>query len=203
MSGLDRTAEAAAASDATATVRVWDPVVRLVHWSLAAAVAVAWLTREGGGIIARVHEIAGYLALALITARVAWGFAGSEHARFGSFVRSPRATWAYSRTLFAGREERHLGHNPLGAWMILALIVTTAVCGLSGWLYVTEAYWGVEWVADLHEATAVLLLGLIALHVAGVVFTSWRHRENLVAALIHGRKAVEAGTISPNRLDGP
>lgn len=187
MSAREPLAPSAAVSE---TVPVWGAFVRIVHWSLVASIAVAWLTHEGGGALTSVHEASGYLALGLVTARVAWGFVGgSGHARFASFMRSPRVTWAYTLKLVAGREPRHIGHNPLGAWMIGALIATTAAASLSGWLFVTDAYWGVAWVASLHEGAATLLLALIALHVAGVAFTSWRHRENLVAALVHGRKA--------------
>src|SRR5690606_7257449 len=88
-------AEAAAAMPgrAQATVRIWDPVVRILHWSLALSIAVAWLTYAGGGATGRIHEAAGYIALALISMRVIWGFlARSEHARFASFLCSPGAT---------------------------------------------------------------------------------------------------------------
>jgi len=189
----DSIAQAAAGAAATThprTVRIWDPLVRVLHWGLALSIAVAWLTYEGGSSIARIHEAAGYIALALIGMRLIWGFlAPSEHARFASFLCSPGQTWAYARSVAAGRENRYLGHNPLGAWMIVALLATAATAAGSGWLYVTDAYWGVPWVEALHETSAVLLLVLIGIHVAGVVFTSWRHRENLVAAMIHGRKA--------------
>jgi cytochrome b len=166
-------------------IRVWDPFVRAFHWTLIASVAVAWITHEGG---AGVHEAAGYCALGLVAARIVWGIVGSEHARFSAFIRSPRATWDYARGLAVGRDERYVGHNPLGAWMIVALLADIIVCCSSGWLYTTDAYWGVEWVAELHEVSADLLLVLIALHVGGVLSSSWRHRENLVAAMIHGRK---------------
>lgn len=90
--------------------------------------------------------------------------------------------------MLAHQEARHIGPNPLGGWMILALLSIAAFAGSSDWLYTTDAYWGVEWVEDPHEAMAILLLVLVALHVAGVAAASWRHRENLVAAMIHGKK---------------
>jgi len=86
---------------------------------------------------------------------------------------------------------RFIGHNPLGGWMIVALLIIIAAAGLSGWLYTTDAYWGVKWVADLHEALSDILLGLVALHLGGVALASFRHRENLVAAMLHGRKRPE------------
>lgn len=182
-------AAAPAAGEAARTrpeeVRVWDPLVRLGHWTLAGAVAVAWLSHEGP---ARLHDGAGYLALAVVATRLLWGFVGPARARFVDFLRGPAATLAYARALLAGREPRFLGHNPLGGWMILALLSTVAATGLSGWLLTTDAFWGSEAVEELHEATANLLLLLIAGHVAGVLVTSWRHRESLVAAMITGRK---------------
>lgn len=165
--------------------KVWDPLVRVFHWTLVLAVIVAWLTRHGGGVW---HEWIGYAALALIAFRLAWGCTGPRYARFAQFMRSPAATLAYSRSVLAGSEPRHLGHNPLGAWMIVALLGATAAAGITGWLYTTDRFWGLEWMEDLHEASAIAVLALAAVHVAGVLFSSWRHRENLVAAMLHGRK---------------
>ena len=170
---------------AAATRRVWDPLVRVGHWLLVASVALAWITHEGGGAW---HERLGYAALALIALRLAWGIGGPRRARFADFVRAPRTTLAYARRIASGSEPRYLGHNPLGGWMVVALLTAVAAVCASGWLYTTDAYWGVEWVEDLHEALSDALLVLIALHVGGVVFTSIRHRENLAAAMFHGRK---------------
>jgi cytochrome b len=86
------------------------------------------------------------------------------------------------------REPRHLGHNPLGGWMTVILLLTVALVGLSGWLYTTDRFWGVEWVERLHSTLADALLALAAVHVAGAIYASFRHRENLVAAMVHGRK---------------
>jgi cytochrome b len=173
------------------TVRVWDPVVRLCHWGLAASLVVSFITHEGN---AAIHVWSGYTALALLVVRIAWGFLGRGHARFGAFLRSPRDTLTYASALARGREDRHLGHNPLGAYMILALIAATLVITLSGWLYTTDAYWGVEWVAELHDGATIVLIVLVVLHLAGVAFTSWRHGENLVASLVHGRKPLRNET---------
>ena len=165
---------------------VWDLPVRLLHWALAAAVAVAWLSTLGWF---RAHEPAGYVALGVVAARLAWGFAGGRYARFSQFVRGPRTTLEYTSSLWAGRESRYIGHNPLGGWMALALLGCVAALGVTGWLYTTDAFWGMAWLDQLHTALAWLLLGLAALHVAGVVFTSRRQRENLVRAMLSGSKA--------------
>ena len=90
--------------------------------------------------------------------------------------------------MLARREPRYLGHNPLGGWMIVALLLMVGLVGASGWLYTTDRFWGVAWVEELHEQLSNLLLILVALHVAGVLYASYRHRENLIAAMIHGRK---------------
>ena len=166
-------------------MRVWDLYVRVVHWLLAIAVLLAWLTREGWGLW---HDWLGYAALALTAARLPWGWFGPKHARFADFLCSPGHTLAYARSFLKATAPRYLGHNPLGGWMIVAILVCVAATSATGWLYTTDTYWGVEWVATLHEWCANTLLALAALHVAGIAAASLRHRENLIAAMIHGRK---------------
>ena len=170
--------------------RVWDPLLRGCHWLLAGAILVAWLTRHGAGWV---HEWAGYLVLGVILLRLVWGWTGPRRARFADFVRTPRRTLTYACLVLRGRAPRHVGHNPLGGWMIVALMLVAAAASATGWLFVTQRFWGVEWVEDTHAALADLLLGLLALHVAGVLYESLRHRENLVAAMFHGRKRAAAG----------
>jgi cytochrome b len=164
---------------------VWDLAVRVLHWSLVLTVAAAWLTRHSPG---RWHEWLGYATLAIVAARVAWGFLGRGHALFSDFVRGPRGTVAYARDVFAGRELRYLGHNPLGGWMAVALLAMVVLVGVTGWLYTTDRFWGVPWVEELHETLSDVLFAFVGLHILGVVFTSRRHRENLVASMLHGRK---------------
>lgn len=170
-----------------ARVHVWDAGVRGLHWLLVATVAAAWLTTLG---LLRWHEPAGYAAAAIVAARVGWGFVARGHARFASFVRGPRATLAYAARVLGHREPRYLGHNPLGGWMVLALLACAAALGLTGWLYTaTDRFWGEAWLERLHAVLAWLLLALIGLHVLGVLFASVRHRENLVRAMVDGAKA--------------
>lgn len=166
-------------------LKVWDPLLRLLHWSLALLVAAAWYM---SGTHGPVHEWLGYGAAAVAAARVVWGFAGGRYARFAQFVRGPGETMAYLRAVAAGRAPRHVGHNPLGGWMVAALLANVGCLGLTGWLYTTDWLWGYAWLEQLHVSLGWLLLGLIALHVSGVVFTSVKHRENLVAAMFTGRK---------------
>ena len=169
-------------------VPVWDLAVRVLHWSLVLTVAAAWLTRHSPG---RWHEWLGYATLAIVAARVIWGFTGSRYARFADFVRPARETTAYARDVFAHRDARFLGHNPLGGWMVVALLAMVLLVGLTGWLYTTDRFWGVAWVEELHETLSDLLFLFVALHIVGVVFTSVRHRENLVGSMLHGRKRAD------------
>jgi cytochrome b len=177
-------------SSARTTVRVWDPLVRVGHWSLVALVAAAWFTREGYGVW---HERIGYAALAIVCMRTVWGFAGPHYARFRQFVRPPAVTLDYARGVMTAREPRFLGHNPLGAWMIVFLLALITFACVSGWLYTTDRYWGVQWVGELHETLTYVLLASVALHVSGVALASFRHRENLVAAMLHGCKRAQDG----------
>lgn len=172
-------------------VEVWDLLVRTCHWLLVAGIAAAWLTRHGGG---RWHEWLGYAVLAVVVLRAVWGFTGPRYARFSQFVRGPAATLRYASRFVAREEPRHLGHNPLGAWMILALLASVALASLTGWLYTTDAYWGDERMEFIHWLAAVSVLVLVPLHVIGVVAASLRHRESLVGAMVHGRKRAAAGS---------
>lgn len=165
--------------------KVWDPFVRVSHWTLVICVALAWLTRSGGGAW---HEWTGYATLALVVLRIAWGWIGPGYARFTQFIRRPAATLHYVHLICSHCEPRYLGHNPLGGWMVLALIANVACVGISGWLFTTDAYWGDEWMENVHNAFAISLLVLVAIHVIGVIVTSFRHRENLAAAMVHGNK---------------
>jgi cytochrome b len=169
----------------TPTVPVWDRAVRVLHWALVGAVALAPLTLV---VWVGAHQGAGYAALAIVALRALWGAVGSSYARLRQFVRAPRATLRYALAVVHGREPRYLGHNPLGGWMIVALMTCIAGLALTGWLYTTDAFWGDELVERVHRALAWTLLGLVVLHVGGVLFTSLRQHENLVRAMLDGRK---------------
>jgi cytochrome b len=174
-----------------ATVRIWDPFVRIFHWSLVASFAVAWLTAEDWRAL---HLWAGYAAGSLVALRLVWGVVGTRYARFRQFVRSPLTVAGYARDVATGREARYLGHNPAGGLMVMLLICTMATTSITGWMMTTEAYWGIEWVEDIHETIAGVMLALVGIHVLGVAVASLRHRENLVAAMITGRKRSPGAT---------
>ncbi|HJY77420.1 MAG TPA: cytochrome b/b6 domain-containing protein [Burkholderiales bacterium] len=179
-------------------MKVWDRFVRSAHWSLAGCVLAAWITAELKLKWAEpLHEWLGYAALAVIALRFAWGWIGPRHARFRQFVAGPARTLAYAKAVLRGDEPRYLGHNPLGGWMIVALLSTAAAASLSGWLSVTDRFWGVEWVQETHEVLGNAVIALAALHLAGVVYTSWRQRENLAAAMLSGvKRPPEPGDVS-------
>lgn len=166
-------------------VKVWDPLVRAGHWLLVVSICGAWLTRHAPGSW---HEYLGYAALVVVGVRLLWGCIGSGHARFSAFVRGPRSTWRYAQQTLQGEEPRHLGHNPLGGWMIVALLCAVTLVGFTGWLYTTDRFWGVEWVEELHQWLSNVLFSLVATHIAGVAYASYRHRENLVGSMMHGTK---------------
>jgi cytochrome b len=169
----------------TPTVRVWDPFVRIFHWSLVSLFIIAFIT---GDKFERLHIGVGYAIIGLVALRVVWGFLGSRHARFGDFVRHPAETLGYMRKALRGRAPRYLGHNPAGGLMTLALLGMIAAIGSTGFMMTTGAFWGAEWVEDLHVALVNATLGLIALHVAGVLVSSYEHSENLIKAMITGHK---------------
>lgn len=169
----------------TGGVRVWDPLVRVFHWSLAASFLVAWLSADEWESL---HLWAGYAAAALVGFRLLWGLVGPRYARFRQFVKAPADLRAYLGEMLRGRERRHLGHNPAGGAMVAALLAGLAGLCLTGWLQTTGAFWGAEWVEAVHETLADLLLVLVGLHVGGVLWASLRHRENLARAMVTGRK---------------
>lgn len=167
------------------SVRVWDPFVRIFHWSLVGLFGAAFIT---GDEIEWLHILLGYAIVALVALRIVWGFVGSRYARFSNFVRSPRAIVEYLTQAARFKAPRYLGHNPAGAAMIIALLFMITGIAVTGVAMTTDAFWGAKWVEELHEGLAYGTLGLIALHIAGVVFSSLAHCENLVKAMVTGRK---------------
>jgi cytochrome b len=141
----------------------------------------------------QLHEAAGYVGLFAVVARFVWGWCGSPFARFGQFLRAPPVVWRYAGDVARRSERRYLGHNPLGGWMVVMLLFGVLALGITGWLYTLDMFWGMAWLEWLHRALAWMLIGLIVLHVGGVLFTSRRHRENLVAAMITGYKKPPGG----------
>jgi len=166
-------------------VRVWDPVVRLFHWTVVAGCVLNLFILEDGDLA---HEVVGYTIAAALVIRVVWGFIGSPYARFSQFVPTPARLAGYVGALARGNEPRLLGHNPAGAVMMIALMALLAGVCLTGWMSTLDAFWGEEWLEELHEGIANAILVLALVHAAAALFESWRHRENLVWAMVTGRK---------------
>lgn len=183
----------------TERVKVWDPMVRVSHWTILLAFATASLT--GFGLL-KLHVLAGYAIGALVAIRTIWGFTAKGNARFESFVRHPAAVIAHLRDMARLRHKRYLGHNPAAGMMIVALLVSlsaTVVTGLltygakeiagpfANMLVETGWRWGGA-LEGTHHAFAALTLMLGCAHVVGAVLESVLSRENLVASMITGYK---------------
>jgi len=161
---------------------VWDPVVRIFHWLLVASILIAFLSSEEDSMLANWHRPAGWVAAILIVVRLSWGFVGGEHARFANFVK-PREIGRHIKHLLSGSPQPSLGHNPLSAVAVLALL---ALCALVGWTGIQLQSDGSG--EDIHEIAAYTLLGLVVVHVAAVVLMSIMTRDNLVLAMVSGKK---------------
>ncbi|MEO8244108.1 MAG: cytochrome b/b6 domain-containing protein [bacterium] len=166
-------------------MRVWDPLVRLFHWTLVASFTLAWFSANRAEDL---HIWAGYAAAGLIGLRILWGLIGTRYARFSSFVTGPRRVMAYLAAIAQGNEARHIGHNPAGGAMVLTLMAGVLGLGLTGWMMFTDAWYGEDWVVNLHSLLAHALVGLIVLHLAGVALASVKHHENLLKAMVTGDK---------------
>ena len=186
-------------------IRVWDPLIRIAHWTLVAAFFVAYFTEAD---LLDWHVSAGYVAAAVVIVRVVWGFVGPEHARFGSFVYGPDAIIAYLRDLVTFRARRYLGHSPAGGAMVVILLVAVGATTLTGVMNLAiERNEGpfAGWLGggavsrdgllgDLHGSLAGITLGLVILHVLGVVLAGLVHRENLARAMVTGNKPADIGS---------
>jgi cytochrome b len=166
-------------------ILVWDWPVRIGHWLLVGAFALAWITGESEEW-RLVHAFAGGTVVGVILFRLLWGFVGTRHARFASFIRGPKAALEYVLGLLRGDESKYAGHNAAGGWAIVALLTLGLLAGASGWLVYQDM--GGEWLEEVHEALTSGMLAVAVLHVAGVVVSSLAHRENLVRAMFTGLK---------------
>lgn len=175
---------------------VWDPLVRLFHWSLAAFFFLAYFL-ENDWIALHVH--AGYTVAMLVGFRVFWGFAGESHARFADFLTSPARSVRYLWLLLRGRAQAYPGHDPAGGMMIAVLLVSLLITAGSGMsLFAMEgsgplantfvATLRQEPVVSLHHFSADFTMALVVVHIAGVLLASFSLRENLIAAMFTGRK---------------
>lgn len=166
-------------------VLVWDIPTRIFHWSLALSFAGAFLTSESERY-RDIHEALGYLMLGLIAFRIVWGFIGTRHARFASFLFKPTAIAAYLRSLLHRHPQHFAGHNPAGGIAIFMLLGLGLVTSTSGILLYQEI--GGEFFEEWHEGAANLMLALVFIHLAGVLASSVLHHDNLARAMVTGHK---------------
>ncbi|CAM5768069.1 cytochrome b561 [Labrys miyagiensis] len=186
------------------TVKAWDLPTRLFKWSLVALIVLAWISSGFGDPSMTVHKAAGYGILVLLVYRVFWGFLGGSTARFLNFLRSPASTWKYLRSLAGDRVRPYLGHNPAGGLMVVGLLIACAVqVGLG--LFASDGVLAAGpladqagdavsgWAGDLHKAWFYfVILGLCGLHIAANLYYQFFKRENLIGAMISGRKKAKS-----------
>jgi cytochrome b len=184
------------------SIRVWDPFVRLFHWTLTAAVLTAWVSGEEWPVL---HVLAGYTVLGLVSLRIVWGVIGTRHARFTDFVHGPSTVLAYLKDVVTLRARRYVGHNPAGGAMVIALLLGLTLTTLSGLvLYGYQEFSGPlagpmygapprlgSALEETHAWFVNLTMLLVVLHLAGVALASLQHGENLVRSMFTGHKQQE------------
>ena len=169
-------------------ILVWDLPVRLGHWLMVGGFALAWATGDSESW-RLVHVFAGSTVMAVAAYRLLWGVVGSRTARFAEFVRGPGQAVAYLKSLLQARPPHYAGHNPAAGLAIVLLLGLALASGASGWLTYQEI--GGEWLEEIHEFLTGTMLGVVGVHLLGVLVGSLAHRENLVLAMITGRKLGE------------
>lgn len=183
----------------TQAIRIWDLPTRLFHWLLVLTIGFSWVTASIGGNWMVWHERSGIFILSLLVFRIVWGVMGSDTARFSQFVKSPRVAWQHWRELQGQSGTAfHLGHNPLGAWMVLALLLVLLAQGVTG-LFATDDIMTegplmglvtaktAKLLTSIHHTVFDGVLLLVMLHVAAIVFYRWRKRTNLIRAMVVGK----------------
>jgi cytochrome b len=171
-------------------IAVWDPLVRLIHWSLALCILLNGTVIEDESTA---HELIGYAALGLVAVRLVWALIGPKHARLSAFPPSPARAIAHVRDLLKGSKTIHLSHNPLGALMVYNIWASVILIGITGYMMTTVSFFGVDWVEELHEVLFGWLIFSVALHIGGVVLDSYQSGVNLVRAMVTGRKRIPQG----------
>jgi cytochrome b len=171
-------------------IRVWDLPTRLFHWSLVASFAIAFLTAESEKL-RDIHVVAGYTLAGLIVFRLLWGFVGGGYSRFAEFLPTPHKLVGYIKSLLNGTPQHYVGHNPAGAVAIFLLLGFGMVAAASGWAAYEDI--GGNFMEELHEGASNGMMAIVAIHIAGVIVSSWLHQENLVLAMITGWKKIRSG----------
>jgi len=162
-------------------IRVWDVLVRSVHWSLAALIVVELLNEAGANPW---HRYLGYLAAALVLVRLVWGCGDRGHASLAAMAATARRTPSY----FTLASSPSIGHTPPGALMALALWTLVLLVAATGWMQGLDAFWGEEWLQQIHELLAYTLAAFAVVHIAAAIVTSRAQRANLIKSMITGNK---------------
>lgn len=166
-------------------VQVWDAVVRTFHWIVATGCVLdLFVLDDGKGA----HRFVGYVVAGALTVRFIWGFVGAGRACFADFVPTPMKLQSYLAALLRGEEARYIGHNPAGAMVMLTLMGLLAAVSITGWMLTLDAYFGDKMLEGLHEVIANGIFALAGLHAAAAIYEGRRHKENLVWAMVTGRK---------------
>jgi cytochrome b len=169
-------------------IKVWDPAVRVFHWSLVLGFAANALVIDNDSAL---HQWVGYGVVGLVLFRILWGLVGTRYARFSNFTPTPKAVRDQLGEMAAGRRGTiHLGHTPLGALMIYNLLISILVIGLSGYLMTTDAFWGLEWPEALHETAVTWAEISVVAHILAVIWESRRTKVNLPRAMLTGYKDI-------------
>jgi cytochrome b len=171
-------------------ILVWDRIVRLSHWLLAASFIVAYFSAESERW-RLVHVVSGCLVFAVVFMRVVWGVMGTRHALFANFLRAPRFAIAYLKSLATPNPEHHTGHNPAGGWAVIGLLGLSAIASITGWMAYNNL--GGTQLGEWHELASKLALLLVIVHVAAVVLSSYLHKENLLLAMLTGLRRGDLG----------
>jgi len=180
-------------------ILVWDLPTRLFHWLLVMLVTASFVTGKIGATWMQYHKWSGYAILSLMVFRLAWGFVGGRHARFSAFVSGPGVVLRYTRTLLRRDAPRHLGHNPLGGWSVLAMLITLLVQAATGLfanddiftegpLYPWVSKATSDWLTHIHRLNQAAILVLVSVHVLAVLFYLIIKHENLIQPMFSGHK---------------
>ncbi len=182
----DMVADGRESARSSREIQVWDPLVRVIHWSVAVLVLVNAVIVDDESAA---HVWAGYAVLGLVMLRLFWGVIGTRFARFSAFPPSVSAAREHVADLLTGHEKVHLSHNPLGALMVYNLWATLLAICATGLMMESTAFFGVKWVEGAHEIAFNWLMISVGLHVTGVLVDTWLTRIPLVRAMVNGRKA--------------
>lgn len=181
----------------TALIQAWDVPVRLFHWILVGlfllAFGIAHLADERSPAFA-IHMVVGLILLGAIALRLVWGFIGSRHARFASFLHSPAALVRYLREAATGRDRPTAGHNPGSAWAIYGMLLLPIALVITGALAQPRR----KLFEELHGALGVAMVVAVGAHLAGLAFYTWRHRENLALSMVTGRRLGDPSQAIPS-----